>query len=361
MIISAAIKKYAQETLGIDLIGICPAQPALQARENLQEFLKLGFQGEMDYLEKVDLRTDPTKLLPGALSVIVIAINYFREQPPLPADHGRVARYAWGRDYHKVLRKVLRDLQKYLDQEWPEHQHKICVDSAPLMEKVYAEQAGLGFYGKNTTLINPEVGSFILLGEILTTLELEPDAPRAGSCGTCTRCLDACPTNALLPPENILEHGQPRMDARRCISYLTIETKSPIPAEFSEATGQLVAGCDICQEVCPYNKSFAKPLSFEPLKAVRIAGDSLPLEEILRIKTTQEYLQRFAGSPLMRPKREGLIKNALNATLNIIRREPAKFKPKFQPLIEQIAQSDSSPQLQKLAQVILAEIQKIKR
>lgn len=347
---STQIKTFAQKQLGIDLIGICSAEPVLQARKDLEEFLRLGYQGEMQYLEKAGLRTDPGQLLPGARSVIVIAINYYQEQGDLVPGHGRVARYAWGRDYHKVLRSVLKDLQKYLDQHWPKHQHKICVDSAPLMEKTFAEQAGLGFYGKNTTLINPDTGSFILLGEIVTTLPLDADAPRAGSCGTCTRCLDACPTGALLPPEN----GKPRMDARRCISYLTIETKSPIPAELSEATGQLIAGCDICQEVCPYNKSFAKPLSFEPLKRVRIAGDSIPLEEILRIRTAEQYLKRFAGSPLMRPKREGLIKNALNATLNLLRRDPAQFKPQFLPLIKNIAESDTSPALQKIASDIIS-------
>lgn|GEM_PF-304656 len=355
---SIKIKDYASHQLGIDLIGICTAEPLLKARQDLEEFLRLGYQGEMNYLEEAEKRTNPDFLLPGVKSVLVIAINYYREKPQTPPDQGRIARYAWGRDYHKVLRKVLKDLQKYLEQEWPDHQHKICVDSAPLMEKAFAERAGLGFYGKNTTLINPKIGSFILLGEILTTLPLQPDIPSSNittaTCGTCTRCLDACPTQALIAPEKY--HG-PRMDARRCISYITIESKSPIPEEFAEATGNLIAGCDICQEVCPYNKAFAKPLAFAPLQAVRIAGDSIPLEDILRLQNTEQYLARFAGSPLMRPKRHGLVKNALNAAHNAIKKDPSKYGPQFLPLIHTIAESDQSPELRDMAEKVLEKLQ----
>lgn len=345
------IKTYATEKLGIDLIGICRAEPLIQARQNLQEFLDQGFHGEMKYLENPAMRTDPEQLLPGAKSVVVIALNYYREKPETPPDQGRIARYAWGRDYHKVLRSTLKELQKFLDENWPNHQHKLCVDSAPLLEKAFAEKAGLGFYGKNTTLINPHKGSFILLGEIITTLPIEPDAPRSGTCGTCTRCLDACPTKALIAPG--------KMDARRCISYLTLESKEEIPEEFSEASENLIAGCDICQEVCPYNQAFAQPLTFEPLKQIRIAGDSIPLEEILQIPDTETYLQRFAGSPLMRPKRHGLIKNSINAALNAIRRDRARYSPKFRPLIETIATHDENPTLRQIATRALERITKL--
>ena len=349
---SDQIKIYAQQILGIDLIGICRAEPLEQARQNLQEFLDQGFQGEMHYLENADQRTNPECLLPGAKSVIVIAINYYREKPVTPPDQGRVARYAWGRDYHKVLRATLKQLQKYLDENWPSFQHRICVDSAPLLEKAFAEKAGLGFYGKNSTLINPQIGSFTLLGEIITTLPLQPDAPRSSpTCGTCTRCLDACPTKALIAPG--------KMDARRCISYLTIESKTAIPQEFSEAAGNLIAGCDICQEVCPYNLAFAKPLTFQPLQQVEIAGDAISLEEILQIQDPEQFLNRFAGSPLMRPKRLGLLKNAINAALNAIRKNPAQYLPKFRPILEKIAQHDQSPELQQIASAALDECQKI--
>lgn len=302
----------------------------------------------MKYLEDVKRRTDPNYVLPGAKSVIAIAVNYYREQIAIEPDQGRVARYAYGRDYHKVLKKLLKQLQKFLDSNWPNHQHRLCVDSAPLMEKVYAERAGLGFYGKNTTLISPQIGSFFLLGEILTTLDLPSDTIASGTCGTCTRCLDACPTQALVAPG--------KMDARRCISYLTIETRDPIPNELADATDNLIMGCDICQEVCPYNKAFAKPLTLEPLKSVRIAGDSIPLHELLSIKESAEYLARFAGSPLMRPKREGMIKNALNAAQNAIKKNPIKYSHKFLPLIKQIAEHDSSEKLRDQAQKIISQV-----
>lgn len=343
--ITEQIRLHAKESLAIDLIGFCTAEPLLKMKQNLNEFIRQGYQGDMHYLENVDQRTDPQMLLSGAKSVIVIAINYYREKPLTPPDHGRVARFAWGRDYHKVLRNVLKELQKFLEQQWPHHQHKICVDSTPITEKAFAEKAGLGFYGKNTTLINQKVGSFILLGEIITTIPLQADQPRSGTCGSCTRCLDACPTNALLPPQD----GVPRMDPRRCISYQTIETKQPILKEFSQAIGNLIAGCDICQEVCPYNLSLAKPLVFEPLKRIQIAGDSIPLEEILAIQTTEQYLARFAGSPLMRPKRLGLVKNAINAAVNAIRSDSQKYRQKFLPILQTISETDELPQLRQIA------------
>lgn len=346
--IAEQIKTYATTELGISLIGFCHAEILHDARKNLQEFISAGFQGDMKYLEDIDRRTDPNYVLPGAKSVIAIAVNYYREQNPIEPDQGRIARYAYGRDYHKVLKKLLKQLQKFLDSNWPSHEHRLCVDSAPLMEKAYAEKAGLGFYGKNTTLISPQIGSFFLLGEILTTLDLPADSPASGTCGNCTRCLDACPTQALIAPG--------KMDARRCISYLTIETRDPIPSEFSEATDNLIMGCDICQEVCPYNKAFAKPLTLEPLKSVRIAGNSIPLTEILALRDSNEYLARFAGSPLMRPKREGLIKNALNAAHNAIKKSPAQYSAKFLPLIKQIAEHDSSEKLRGLAQQIISQV-----
>ena len=332
----------------MDLIGVCSAEKNLQAEKYLEEFLAAGLHGEMKYLENPAMRTDPQQLLPGAQSVIVIAINYYREKPETPPDHGRVARYAWGRDYHKVLRKILKQLQKFLESRWPDHQHRICVDSAPLLEKAFAEQAGIGFYGKNTTLISQEFGSYILLGEIITTLPITPDPKRAGTCGSCTRCITACPTQALTAPG--------RMDARRCISYLTLESRSAIPEEFSEATGNLIAGCDICQEVCPYNKSFGKPLAHPDLATTEIAGDSIALTGILSLRSDEDYLARFAGSPLMRPKRRGLIRNALNAAGNAIHTDSDKYGPMLIPLITQIAHEDSDPSLRVIAADLLSTI-----
>jgi epoxyqueuosine reductase len=239
--------------------------------------------------------------LSGTKSVIVIGINYYREAPPTPKNHGAVARYAFGKDYHKVIKKILKELEKFIKTLHPETQTKICVDSAPLPEKYYAVQAGLGFIGKNNTLITKEFGSYVLLGEILTTLKLNYDKPIPGTCGTCTRCLSACPTRALTNPYT--------MDARRCISYLTIENKTAIPKKFHTAINNRIFGCDACQDVCPYNKSFANPTNHRSLKT-KIAGSALPLKEILALRTDEQFTARFAGSPLMRAKRKRLQRNA---------------------------------------------------
>ncbi len=306
--ITAQLKTYAQ-AIGVDLIGIAPAEADPQGEARLREFIEQGKQGDMHYLEDYKKRVTPQQLLPEAKSIIVIAINYYREVPPTPPTEGRIARYAYGRDYHKVLKKILKQLNVFIKNLDPQCQTHLCVDSSPILEKAYAVKAGLGFIGKNTTLITKEFGSFVLLGEILTTLKLEYDQPTDGTCGTCTRCLDACPTRAITAP------GQ--LDARRCISYLTIEHKGEIPQEFHKPMGNLILGCDICQEVCPYNKAFAKPLQLEAFKNVKIAGSTIPLQEIMNIQTDDEFLQRFAGSPVMRAKRVGLQRNAKIALKNM--------------------------------------------
>jgi epoxyqueuosine reductase len=342
------IKDYARTRLGVDLIGFCRAEKLEAPATDLRKFVEKGYQGDMKYLEDTELRTDPRRLLPGARAVIVIALNYHRRKPSTPPGQGRVSRYAWGRDYHKIFKKVLRDLQKYLDQNWPGFQHRICTDSAPLLEKAYAAEAGLGFYGKNTLLINPRLGSFVLLGEILTTMELEPDAPRAGSCGTCTRCQVACPTKALAVPGQI--------DARRCISYLTVESKNPFPDDLAPALDNQIFGCDICQEVCPYNLQFAPDLPNPWFGEKQIAGDSLSLEEVLKISDPAEFLGRFAGSPLMRAKREGLIRNAINAAVNSLQKDPQNLTPVLLPLLKEISLNDQSEKLRQIAAKALQKL-----
>jgi epoxyqueuosine reductase len=300
---SKQIKRFAK-SLGIDLIGIAPAASSKKAENFFKTFIAENRHGNMSYLADYKKRLQPSNLLSGAKSIIVIGINYFRSQENIPADHGIIARYAHGRDYHKVLRAVLKKLASALD-----GQSRVCVDSAPLLEKFYAQQAGLGFIGKNTTLITKEYGSFVLLGEIISDLALDYDRPAEGTCGTCTRCLDSCPTKALIGP------GQ--MDARRCISYLTIEHKGAIPQEFHAPMGRRIFGCDICQEVCPYNLAFAKNVTFPGLKASKIAGSSVPLSEIENLSTDEQFLTRFAGSPLMRAKLAGLKRNAKIARSNV--------------------------------------------
>lgn len=315
---SSDIKTFAR-SIGVDLIGVAPATFDKEGLENLARFIDEGRQGDMSWMEDYEKRVHPETLLPGARSVIVIAVNYNRPVAAPPPGHGRVARYAHGRDYHKVLKKLLKQITAFMQEQAPGARTKMCVDSAPLLEKAYAVKAGLGFIGKNTTLITPQFGSYVLLGEILTDLPLEYDEPVDGTCGTCTRCLDACPTDAFVAPREL--------DARRCISYLTIEHKGPIPQEFHKPMANWIFGCDICQEVCPYNKSLGKPLQLEAFKEVKIAGPSISLKEILTIKNDDEYLQKFAGSPLMRAKRAGLQRNARIARGNTTPAAPAGSHP----------------------------------
>jgi len=299
---SKDIKQFARAA-GADLVGIAPAVFDDDfARENLAHlkgFIDAGRQGEMKYLEDYKKRVSAEFLLTGAQSVVVIGVNYYRKYAAADAGDGTsiVARYAYGRDYHKALRKLLKEIAGFMG-----GRTRVCIDSAPLLEKAYAVSAGLGFIGKNTTLITPEFGSFVFLGEIITDLELAYDKPVSGTCGNCARCILACPTKALIGPK--------KMDARRCISYLTIEHKGPISAELKKGMGKRIFGCDICQEVCPYNLRFARELKFKGLKESKIAGSELALNEILEISSDEEFLRRFAGSPLMRTKRAGLQRNA---------------------------------------------------
>ena len=307
MSLSSEIKRYAKE-IGVDLIGFAKADFDEEGEERLKNFIARKRHGQMRYLENYQNRVRPQNLLRSAKTVIVIAINYYREAEPVPSGYGRIARYAYGRDYHKVIKKLLNNLVAFIKKQNPSADCRICVDSSPLLEKNYAVKAGLGFIGKNTTLITPQFGSFVLLGEIITNLELAYDSPATGTCGTCTRCIDACPTKAIV--------GERELDATRCISYLTIENRKQIPKQFHHAMSNWIFGCDICQEVCPYNKQNAKPLQLEELKKVKIAGGSIPLDEILNLKSDEDFLGRFAGSPLMRAKRKGIIRNAKIALKN---------------------------------------------
>lgn len=296
------IKRFAL-ACGADLVGIAPVFTDEAGEEHLKKFVEEGRNGEMDYLNDYEKRVRPDLLLPGAKSVVVVAVNYYRkvEDPDSGAVTGRVARYAYGRDYHKVIHGVLKKTGEFLKTLKPDSNYRVCVDSAPLLEKSYAVTAGLGFIGKNTTLITKEFGSFVVIGELLTDLEMAYDKPSVGTCGTCTRCLDACPVQALI--------AAGKMDARRCISYLTIEHRGEIDPELAEKFGNRIFGCDSCQEVCPYNLAHAKPAKNVDFNRA-IAGSWLDPGEILQIKDEQAYQARFAGSPLMRAKRAGLQRNA---------------------------------------------------
>lgn len=248
------IKAKAIE-LGFDRAGITTAGRSPNA-DFLRGWLDEGRAGAMTFLtQRFDERVDPATYLPGARSVICVALNYFTEplDVGLPANPGRIARYARGHDYHTFLKDRLYDLADWLREQWPGSVTRCGTDAAPIMEKELAARAGLGWVGKNTLVINPQLGSWLLLGEVITTLSLAVDQPITDHCGTCTRCLDACPTQALTPYV---------IDPRRCISYLTIESRGDVALELSEPIGDWLFGCDICQDVCPWNKR--APISSDP-------------------------------------------------------------------------------------------------
>ncbi len=283
--------------MGVTTLG----EPATRAQ--FDAWLEQGYHGEMAYLagDGAELRRDSTRPHPGATHAIVLATNYGGREPS-----GPVARYARGDDYHELLRERTRALHHWLEQETG---HAInarpYVDSGPVLERDLAQRAGLGWFGKNTLLISPRIGSFVFLSSLFVQYDLEPDAPfDADRCGTCTRCLDACPTQAFTGPRVL--------DATKCISYLTIELRGAIPEGLREAMGEMVYGCDVCQEVCPWNHTFSKP-STEPAFAARLhidGVDSLQLSRWLLGISREEYASAFRGSPMKRTKRAGLVRNA---------------------------------------------------
>ncbi len=306
----------AQATrLGFDLAGIAPAV-APTGFDHLQEWLRRGYAGEMSYMpRREDAYQHPSGVFPEVRSLVVVGLNYFDADYEAKQDEatssqasGRIARYAVGRtDYHDVLKSRLKQLGRFLQDEMPECRTRSVVDTAPLLERDFAVLAGLGWFGKNTMLINKRIGSWFFLGALLTDAELTPDAPHASShCGTCTRCLEACPTDAF-PEPGVL-------DARRCISYLTIELRDqPIPQDLREGIGNWVFGCDICQDVCPWNRK--APASsveeFEPLNDLTPAD----LTWILSLDD-DAFRQRFRGTPQYRTGRSGLLRNAAIAAGN---------------------------------------------
>ncbi|HZY85586.1 MAG TPA: tRNA epoxyqueuosine(34) reductase QueG, partial [Gemmataceae bacterium] len=285
----------------------------------LRDWLSRGFAGSMDYLPRhAEARRHPSSILPEVRSVVMVGMNYREPEDrgqrtedrapgplssvlcPLSSASGRVARYARGADYHDVLRERLKRLLAWLQAERPGCRGRAVVDTAPLLERDYARRAGLGWFGKNTMLLNRRQGSYFFLGALLVDVELAPDAAHETShCGTCTACLDACPTDAF-PAPGVL-------DARRCVSYLTIELRGSVPEELREGLGDWVFGCDVCQEVCPWNRK--APPGAEPALAPRPDLEALDPEEVLGL-TEDEFRRRFAGTALTRPRRAGLLRNA---------------------------------------------------
>jgi len=297
--------KNQAHALGFELVGIAPATEA-DGFERLQEWLARGYAGEMAYMQRrAEARRHPDSIFPDVRSVIMLGLGYgtsCAEEPDCAnVPMARIARYARGEDYHTVLWRKLDELLHWLQQELPECRGRSVVDTAPLLERDFARRAGLGWIGKNTLLINKYRGSFLYLGALLVDVDLTPDAPHAAShCGTCTACLDACPTQAFTGPG--------WLDARRCISYLTIELRSPVHEELRAGIGSWLFGCDICQEVCPWNhKSETTSAS---------AVDLVDPAELLGL-SDEQFRKRFRGTAMMRPKRAGLLRNAALVLGNI--------------------------------------------
>jgi epoxyqueuosine reductase len=305
--VTASQVKSAARECGFDLAGVARAEPLPDDNRRYLDWVARGMAGAMGYLtdRRAQVRTDPRHLLPSARSIICVGKLYNRPEARSTefADPGRgwVSRYAWGEDYHDVMRAGLEQLASKLSAG---HEYKICVDTAPLLERSYARQAGLGWIGKNTCLINQAIGSWIFLGEIVTSLELVPDAPPPDRCGTCTRCIDACPTQAIAA-EGFL------VDSRRCIPYFTIELRGSVPEEMRAGVGQHVFGCDICQDVCPWNSR--APVADEPAFEPRHFAP--PLEDLAAL-SPDEFRELFRSSPIQRAKYSGLLRNVAIAMGN---------------------------------------------
>lgn len=299
----AARVKHRATSVGFDLVGVAPAVRAPGA-DVLNDWLARGYAGEMGYIARRREAYDhPERVLAGVRSIVMAGVMYSgRAAQPSSPGTARVARYALGAvDYHDVLRKKLRKVADTIHQAEPEAKTRVVVDTAPLLERDFARLAGLGWFGKNTMLINKHRGSWFFLGAILTTVDLEPDAPHdTAHCGTCTRCLEACPTDAF-PEAGVL-------DASRCISYLTIELRdAPMPVELRSGVRDWAFGCDICQEVCPWNRRETEPsfVEFEPQPALEHPS----AREILAL-TEAEFEERFGSTPLSRPGRDVMCRNA---------------------------------------------------
>jgi epoxyqueuosine reductase len=299
--LTQGLKREARR-LGFALAGACPAgAPAGLTR--FHEWLESGFAGEMRYLPARESAYEhPRHVLDGVRSLLMLALPYRTAEPVVPeAGQGRVSRYAWGHDYHELIWRRLEKLAAWLDA--PGCKARGIVDTAPLLEREFAQLAGLGWVGKNTLLLTRELGSWFFLAALLTDVELEYDEPYAADhCGTCTACLDACPTDAFVAPYVL--------DARKCISYLTIEHKSQIAAELRHGIGDWVFGCDVCQDVCPWNTR-ANNTAHTAEPALQPANDANPIDVISLFDLEDEaFRRRFRHTPLWRAKRRGLLRNA---------------------------------------------------
>ncbi len=312
--LDSPLVKQAAHAAGFDLAGIASVGDFPEL-DRFPEWIAAGHAGEMKYMEARDgaghlKRASLRSVAPWARSVIVCAINYNTAHPYSTEVHesgrGWISRYAWSReDYHEAVMRRLRVVESGLQQEFGELISRCYVDTGPLVERVYAKYAGIGWIGKNTCILNQKLGSWLFLGVILTSLELEPDLPPPDRCGTCTRCIEACPTDALIAPY--------QLDSNQCISYLTIEKRGSVPEELREGMGRHVFGCDICQDVCPWNRK--APVTAEAEFQPREGLVNPALEWLAQI-SAEEFREHFRGSPIRRAKRSGLRRNAVIAMGN---------------------------------------------
>ncbi len=334
------VKALAHEC-GFELAGIAAAAPVPEA-DYYRQWTAAGFAGEMGYLtdRRAALRDDPRGLLPSARSLLCVGKLYNGPQPYSTRFDGEdlawISRYAWGEDYHHVLRRGLERVVERLRAECPApFEWKIAVDTAPLLERAYARHAGLGWIARNTCLTNQAMGSWFFLGELLLSLDLTPDAPPPDRCGSCTRCIDACPTQAIVPT-GLASGPAWALDARLCISYCTIELRGPVPEALRPDIGRHVFGCDICQDVCPWNRR--APAAAEPAFAPRHFAP--PLEELAAL-SGDEFREMFRGSPVTRARYSGFLRNVAlamgNAGREDLRAPLEKLAASQEPMVAEAA------------------------
>ncbi|MBT3252146.1 MAG: tRNA epoxyqueuosine(34) reductase QueG [Candidatus Marinimicrobia bacterium] len=301
--------KGSIHTIGFSKLGITKPNQLESDRVNLKNWFDNGYHASMAWIERrKEERVNLLSYFPEVKSVISIAVNYFPQQAPDSNDIGKISNYAWGEDYHSILKRKLFELLALVQQDYPDVLYRVCVDTSPVMDKIWARQAGLGWIGKHTNIITRDFGSWVFLGELMLDIELDYDPPfEADHCGTCTACLDACPTDAFPSPYVL--------DANKCISYLTIEHRGSIASELETEMGDWIYGCDICQQVCPWNIKLQKITNEEGF---------LPRHDIHNTDlkqwgdlTPEEFKKLFKGSPVKRTKFEGLKRNIDIAIKNV--------------------------------------------
>jgi epoxyqueuosine reductase len=301
---------------GFDLVGVTGAEPLTKGGERLERWQEAGMAADMGYMHRpAELLSNPRRLQKSARSVVSLGVSYYPgEHPQNLEGGGRVARYAWGKDYHLAIKDRLRELRSALEDALGcRIKARAFTDAVPLLERSAAQHAGLGFFGRNSCIINGEIGSYFFIADLIVDQEIEPDAEGTGTCGRCTRCMSACPTGAIKAPGLV--------DARLCISYLTIENRGAIPRELRGAVGDWAFGCDVCQEVCPYNKRKATVSRWPEFSKDSGAGPYLKIAEVLDIRSDEEFEDHFGGTPLTRPGRAGLLRNCCVAAGNLGLRE----------------------------------------